>query len=71
VGFSVEFSSASFPPSTTKSHGLAAMGGCLPNEVGHADERSVPGAAERHRMRVAPSQQRRGDGGAVLDRLER
>ena len=47
------------------------MGGFLPNEAGHADERTVPGAAERHRTRVAPSQQRRGDGRALLGRLGR
>jgi ribosomal protein S18 acetylase RimI-like enzyme len=50
---------------------LAAMGGFLPNEVGHDDERTVPGAAELHRMRVAPSQQRRGYGRLLLRRLER
>jgi GNAT superfamily N-acetyltransferase len=50
--------------------GLAAMGGFLPNEVGHEDERTVPGAAELHRMRVAPSQQRRGYGRVLLHRLE-
>ncbi|GCF14887.1 hypothetical protein Harman_28220 [Haloarcula mannanilytica] len=50
--------------------GLAAMGGFLPNEVGHDDERTVPGAAELHRMRVAPSQQRRGYGRVLLHRLE-
>ena len=50
--------------------GLAAMGGFLPNEVGHADERTVPGAAELHRMRVAPSRQRRGYGRSLLNQLE-
>ncbi|KAA9406492.1 GNAT family N-acetyltransferase [Haloarcula hispanica] len=50
--------------------GLTAMGGFLPNEVGHADERTVPGAAELHRMRVAPSRQRRGYGRSLLDKLE-
>ena len=50
--------------------GLAAMGGFLPNEVGHADERTVPGAAELHRMRVAPSRQRRGYGRSLLSQLE-
>lgn len=50
--------------------GLAAMGGFLPNEVGHADERTVPGAAELHRMRVAPSRQRRGYGRSLLRKLE-
>jgi len=50
--------------------GLAAMGGFLPNEVGHADERTVPGAAELHRMRVAPSHQRRGYGRSLLNKLE-
>ncbi|MDS0220806.1 GNAT family N-acetyltransferase [Haloarcula sp. S1AR25-5A] len=50
--------------------GLAAMGGFLPNEVGHEDERTVPGAAELHRMRVAPSQQRHGYGRVLLHKLE-
>ena len=50
--------------------GLAAMGGFLPNDVGHADERTVPGAAELHRMRVAPSRQRRGYGHSLLRKLE-
>jgi GNAT superfamily N-acetyltransferase len=50
--------------------GLTAMGGVLPNEVGHVDERTVPGAAELHRMRVAPSHQRRGYGRSLLHRLE-
>ncbi|EMA18916.1 GNAT family N-acetyltransferase [Haloarcula argentinensis] len=50
--------------------GLAAMGGFLPNDVGHADERTVPGAAELHRMRVAPSRQRRGYGRNLLHKLE-
>jgi len=49
--------------------GLAAMGGFLPSDVGNADERAVPGAAELHRMRVAPSQQRCGYGRMLLDRL--
>ena len=34
---------------------LVAMGGFLPGEAGHDDERTVAGAAELHRMRVAPS----------------
>ncbi|MBX0322013.1 GNAT family N-acetyltransferase [Halomicroarcula sp. F13] len=49
---------------------VVAMGGLLPNEAGHADERTVPGAAELHRMRVAPTHQRRGYGHALLARLE-
>ncbi|MFC6975914.1 GNAT family N-acetyltransferase [Halomicroarcula sp. GCM10025709] len=49
---------------------VAAIGGYLPNEVGHADERTVPGAAELHRMRVAPPCQRRGIGRDLLHRLE-
>ena len=49
---------------------VAAIGGYLPNEVGHADERRVPGAAELHRMRVAPPCQRRGIGRELLHRLE-
>jgi ribosomal protein S18 acetylase RimI-like enzyme len=50
---------------------LAAMGGYLPTEAGHADERSVEGAAELHRMRVAPAHQRAGLGRELLDALER
>jgi ribosomal protein S18 acetylase RimI-like enzyme len=50
---------------------LVAMGGFLPTAVGHEDERSVPGAAELHRMRVAPTHQRRGHGVRLLRALER
>jgi len=50
---------------------VVAVGGFLPNEAGHADERTVPGAAELHRMRVAPPCQGRGYGRALLDALER
>lgn len=49
---------------------LVAMGGVLPNEAGHPDERTVPGAAELHRMRVAPTHQRRGYGRRLLAALE-
>lgn len=49
---------------------LVAMGGYLPTEAGHADERSVAGAAELHRMRVAPAHQRAGLGRELLDALE-
>ncbi|MFC7075916.1 GNAT family N-acetyltransferase [Haloarcula halophila] len=49
---------------------VAAIGGYLPNEVGHPDERRVPGAVELHRMRVAPPCQRRGVGRELLHRLE-
>jgi len=49
---------------------LVAMGGFLPNEAGHDDERAVAGAAELHRMRVAPAAQRRGYGRDVLYALE-
>lgn len=49
---------------------LVAMGGFLPSEAGHDDERTVAGAAELHRMRVAPSHQRRGFGRRLLRRLE-
>ena len=49
---------------------LAAMGGFLPNEAGHDDERSVAGAAELHRMRVAPAHQREGHGRRLLAALE-
>lgn len=50
---------------------LVAMGGFLPNEAGHDDERTVTGAAELHRMRVAPPLQGRGYGTALLSELER
>ncbi|TKX52527.1 GNAT family N-acetyltransferase, partial [Halorubrum sp. SP3] len=50
---------------------LVAMGGILPNQAGHSDERDRPGAAELHRMRVAPPQQRRGYGKQILRELER
>ncbi|WP_276270868.1 GNAT family N-acetyltransferase [Haloarcula litorea] len=49
---------------------VVAVGGLLPNEAGHADERTVAGAAELHRMRVAPTHQRRGYGRRLLARLE-
>ena len=49
---------------------LVAMGGVLPNEAGHDDERSVSGAAELHRMRVAPAHQRDGYGRDLLHALE-
>jgi ribosomal protein S18 acetylase RimI-like enzyme len=49
---------------------LVAMGGFLPSEAGHDDERTVPGAAELHRMRVAPSYQRYGYGRELLRVLE-
>lgn len=49
---------------------LVAMGGFVPSETGHAYERTVPGAAELHRMRVAPKHQRRGYGRRLLTRLE-
>lgn len=49
---------------------LVVMGGVLPGESGHEDERSAPGAAELHRMRVAPGHQRRGFGRRLLDELE-
>jgi ribosomal protein S18 acetylase RimI-like enzyme len=57
------------PPATSDGRVVAA-GGFLPNEAGHADERTVPGAAELHRMRVAPTHQRRGYGRRLLDELE-
>ncbi|QGA84138.1 GNAT family N-acetyltransferase [Halomicrobium sp. LC1Hm] len=50
---------------------VVAMGGLLPSESGHDDERTVPGAAELHRMRVAPPMQGRGHGRDLLAALER
>ena len=49
---------------------MVAMGGFLPSAAGHDDERTVAGAAELHRMRVAPPCQRRGYGAALLAELE-
>lgn len=49
---------------------VVAMGGFLPNETGHDDERTVEGAAELHRMRVAPPHQGRGFGRQLLAELE-
>jgi len=49
---------------------IVAMGGFLPSEDGHEDERTVADAAELHRMRVAPTHQRRGIGRQLLAELE-
>ncbi len=49
---------------------LVAMGGFLPAAAGYDDERTIEGAAELHRMRVAPSCQRRGYGRRLLEALE-
>jgi len=59
------------PDISTTDGQVIAMGGFLPNEDGHADERTVEGAVELHRMRVAPSVQGQGYGKALLDELER
>lgn len=50
---------------------LVAMGGFLPNEYGHDDERTVPNSVELHRMRVAPPLQGNGYGRTLLAELER
>lgn len=57
------------PPETVDGR-LVAMGGFVPTESGRAEERSVGDAVELHRMRVAPTHQRRGYGRAVLHALE-
>lgn len=49
---------------------VVAMGGFLPSEAGYEDERTVPGGAELHRMRVAPFRQGAGDGRQLLVELE-
>ena len=54
----------------TSGGSLAAMGGFMPSEEGHEDERRVPGAAELHRMRVAPPLQGEGHGRELLAELE-
>lgn len=55
---------------STTDGSVVAMGGFLPCGEGHADERSVPGGAELHRMRVAPRYQGKGYGRMLLDELE-
>jgi len=57
------------PPATFDGT-LVAMGGVVPNTAGHDDERTVSEAVELHRMRVAPTHQRRGYGRTLLDALE-
>jgi GNAT superfamily N-acetyltransferase len=49
---------------------VAAMGGFLPSDEGYADERTVAGAAELHRMRIVPPLQGRGYGTDLLRALE-
>lgn len=56
------------PPETFDGR-LAAMGGFVPTESG-TEGRSVDDAVELHRMRVAPTHQRRGYGRLVLHALE-
>ncbi|PSQ40796.1 N-acetyltransferase [Halobacteriales archaeon SW_5_68_122] len=50
---------------------LIAAGGFRPTDAGYEDERVVEGAAELHRMRVAPPHQGRGYGRELLSELER
>ena len=50
---------------------LVAAGGFRPTDAGYEDERAVEGAAELHRMRVAPPHQGRGYGRELLLELER
>jgi GNAT superfamily N-acetyltransferase len=57
------------PPATFDGR-LVAMGGFVPTDSGRAEERSVGGAVELHRMRVAPTHQRRGYGRVLLHALE-
>lgn len=57
------------PPETFDGR-LVAMGGFVPTESGRAEERAVGDAVELHRMRVAPTHQRRGYGREVLHALE-
>jgi len=58
------------PPPRTFDGRLVAMGGFVPATAGREEERSAAGAAELHRMRVAPSRQRRGYGTRLLGALE-
>ena len=55
---------------TTHDGSIVAIGGYLPSEAGYEDERTVPGAAELHRMRVHPAAQGRGYGRDLLAALE-
>ena len=57
-------------PELGESH-LIAAGGFRPTDAGYGDERAVEGAAELHRMRVAPPHQGRGYGRELLSELER
>jgi len=59
---------ATFP--VTFDGALVAMGGLCPSEASRADERTVPGAAALHRMRVAPPLQGQGYGRKLLAALE-
>ncbi|MCL9812085.1 GNAT family N-acetyltransferase [Natranaeroarchaeum aerophilus] len=55
---------------TTHDGSVVAIGGYLPSEAGYEDERTVPGAAELHRMRVHPAAQGRGYAHDLLTALE-
>ncbi|QSG01396.1 GNAT family N-acetyltransferase [Natranaeroarchaeum sulfidigenes] len=55
---------------TTHDGSVVAIGGYLPGEAGYEDERTVPGAAELHRMRVHPAVQGQGYGRDLLAALE-
>ena len=67
----IESIDATAPEALTTHDGVVvAMGGYLPNSAGHVDERDRPGAAELHRMRVAPPCQRYGYGRQLLRELE-
>lgn len=70
VGVVPAASTATDRPPATFDGLLVAMGGIVPTDSGRADERSVADAAELHRMRVAPTHQRRGYGRVVLRALE-
>lgn len=65
----VDGTAARDPPRTFDGR-VVAMGGFVPTTVGRADERTVADAAELHRMRVAPTHQRRGYGRTLLHALE-
>jgi ribosomal protein S18 acetylase RimI-like enzyme len=70
VGVVPAASTATDRPPATFDGLLVAMGGIVPTDSGRADERSVADAAELHRMRVAPTHQRRGYGRRLLAKLE-
>jgi GNAT superfamily N-acetyltransferase len=70
VGVDASAASVADDRSETFDGSLVAMGGMVPSEASHSDERAASDAAALHRMRVAPPVQGEGYGRQILDRLE-